>query len=130
MFQSNKSQSSSLGTILAPEIDITGDINVSGNIIVFGKVTGDIVSTGIVNTAKGSRVTGNIKAKSTNISGEVNGNIEVEKKVVLGTTCTLNGNIEAAIITIEEGAKFDGLCSMLKTKETHVEKINTSANSQ
>ena len=130
MFQSNKSQSSSLGTILAPEIDITGDINVSGNIIVFGKVTGDIVSTGIVNTAKGSRVTGNIKAKSTNISGEVPGNIEVEKKVVLGTTCTLNGNIEAAIITIEEGAKFDGLCSMLKTKETHVEKINTSANSQ
>lgn len=130
MFQSNKSQSSSLGTILAPEIDITGDINVSGNIILFGKVTGDIVSTGIVNTAKGSRVTGNIKAKSTNISGEVTGNIEVEKKVVLGTTCTLNGNIEAAIITIEEGAKFDGLCSMLKTKETHVEKINTSANSQ
>lgn len=130
MFQSNKSQNSSLGTILAPEIDIKGDINVSGNIIVFGKVTGDIVSTGIVNTAKGSRVTGNIKAKSTNISGEVTGNIEVEKKVVLGTTCTLNGNIEAAIITIEEGAKFDGLCSMLKTKETHVEKINTSANSQ
>ena len=129
MFQSNKSQSSSLGTILAPEIDIKGDIDVSGNIIVFGKVTGDIVSTGIVNTAKGSRVTGNIKAKSTNISGEVNGNIEVEEKAVLGTTCTLNGNIEAAIITIEEGAKFDGLCSMLKTKETHVEKINTSANS-
>ena len=130
MFQSNKSQSSSLGTILAPEIDIKGDIDVSGNIIVFGKVTGDIVSTGIVNTAKGSQVKGNIKAKSTNISGEVNGNIEVEEKAVLGTTCTLNGNIEAAIITIEEGAKFDGLCSMLKTKETRVEKINTSANSQ
>ena len=130
MFQSNKSQNSSLGTILAPEIDITGDINVSGNIIVFGKVTGDIVSTGIVNTAKGSRVTGNIKAKSTNISGEVNGNIEVEKKAVLGSSCTLNGNIEAAIITIEEGAKFDGLCSMLKTKATHVQKINTSTNSQ
>ena len=130
MFQSNKSQSSSLGTILAPEIDIKGDIDVSGNIIVFGKVTGDIVSTGIVNTAKGSRVTGNIKAKSTNISGEVTGNIEVEEKAVLGSSCTLNGNIEAAIITIEEGAKFDGLCSMLKTKETHVEKINTSVNSQ
>ena len=87
MFQSNKSQSSSLGKILAPEIDIK-DINVSGNIIVFGKVTGDIVSTGIVNTAKGSRVTGNIKAKSTNIGGEVTGNIEVEKKVVLGTMYT------------------------------------------
>ena len=130
MFQSNKSQSSSLGTILAPEIDITGDINVSGNIILFGKVTGDIISTGIVNTAKGSRVKGNIKAKSANISGEVIGNIEVEKKAVLGSTCTLNGNIEAAIITIEEGAKFDGLCSMLRTKETHVEKINTSVNSQ
>ena len=45
MFQSNN-KPSALGTILAPEIDIQGNINVSGNIIVYGQVTGDIISTG------------------------------------------------------------------------------------
>ena len=45
MFQSDNKQSS-LGTILAPEIDIKGDINVSGNIIVYGTVHGNIISNG------------------------------------------------------------------------------------
>tara|TARA_Y100000996_G_scaffold389066_1_gene349169 strand:+ start:367 stop:753 length:387 start_codon:yes stop_codon:yes gene_type:complete len=128
MFQSDKKQSS-LGTILAPEIDIKGDINVSGNIIIYGKVSGNITSSGTVNTAKGSIVNGNIKADATFISGEVNGDLDIEQKVVLGSSCKLNGNLQALIITIEEGASFDGICSMLKTKELQVEKINTSNNS-
>tara|TARA_B100001142_G_scaffold281613_1_gene293446 strand:+ start:30 stop:416 length:387 start_codon:yes stop_codon:yes gene_type:complete len=125
MFQSDKKQNS-LGTILAPEIDITGDINVSGNIIVYGKVSGNIISSGTVNTAKGSIINGNIKAEATFISGEVNGDLDIEKKVVLGSSCQLNGNLQAAIITIEEGASFDGMCSMLRPKELQVEKINIS----
>ena len=125
MFQSDNKQNS-LGTILAPEINIKGDINVSGNIIVYGTVHGNIISTGTVNTAKGSTIDGNIKAQSTFISGEVNGDVDVDKKVVLGPSCKLIGNIKASIITMEEGANFDGMCSMLQAKEPQVEKINTS----
>ena len=125
MFQSDNKQNS-LGTILAPEINIKGDINVSVNIIVYGTVHGNIISTGTVNTAKGSTIDGNIKAQSTFISGEVNGDVDVDKKVVLGPSCKLIGNIKASIITMEEGANFDGMCSMLQAKEPQVEKINTS----
>ena len=97
MFQSDNKQSS-LGTILAPEIDIKGDINVSGNIIVYGTVHGNIISNGTVNTAKGSVIDGNIKAQATFISGEVNGDVDVDNKVVLGPSCKLMGNIKASII--------------------------------
>ncbi|MCH2637086.1 MAG: polymer-forming cytoskeletal protein [Candidatus Thalassarchaeum sp.] len=126
MFQSDNKQNS-LGTILAPEINIKGDINVSGNIIVYGTVHGNIISTGTVNTAKGSTIDGNIKAQSNFISGEVNGDVDVDKKVVLGPSCKLIGNIKASIITMEEGANFDGMCNMLQAKEPQVEKINTSS---
>ena len=126
MFQSDNKQSS-LGTILAPEINIKGDINVSGNIIVYGTVHGNIISSGTVNTAKGSTIDGNIKAQATFISGEVNGDVDVDKKVVLGASCKLTGNIKASIITMEEGANFDGMCSMLQVKEPQVEKINISS---
>ena len=125
MFQSDNKQNT-LGTILAPEIDIKGDINVHGNIMVYGKVHGNIVSSGTVNTAKGSIIEGNIQAQAIFISGEVHGDLDVDKKVVLGPSCKLTGNIQAAIITIEEGANFDGICSMLQTKEPKIEQINTS----
>ena len=43
MFQSDK-KANSLGSIMAPEIEIKGDINVSGNLIVYGTVYGNIIS--------------------------------------------------------------------------------------
>ena len=125
MFQSNKNSSNSLGSILAPEIEINGDINVAGNVIVYGKVFGSIKSTGTVNTAKGSFIEGNVDAKDLFISGKITGNINIENKVVLGSSGELTGNIEAAIITIEEGANFDGMCNMLKGVESKVKKIST-----
>ena len=126
MFQSNNKQNA-LGTILAHEIDIQGDINVSGNIIIYGKVTGNIISNGTVNTAKGSVVTGCVNSQSAFISGEIKGDVNVENKIVLGPSCQLNGNIKATNITIEEGAKFDGMCSMLNANAAQVKKINTSS---
>ena len=45
------------------------------------------------------------------------GDLDVEKKVTLGDTSFLTGNLKASILTIEEGAKFDGVCSMLKNSQ-------------
>ena len=125
MFQSDK-KTNSLGSILAPEIEIKGDINVSGNIIVYGKVYGCIKSSGLVNTAPGSLVEGDIKARDAFISGKVSGNLDIDNKVVLGSSGELSGNIQSVIITIEEGANFDGMCNMLKANsESKVKKIGT-----
>ena len=77
MFQSNKNSSNSLGSILAPEIEINGDINVSGNVIVYGKVFGSIKSTGTVNIVRGFFIEGNVDAKDLFISGKIKGIISI-----------------------------------------------------
>jgi len=124
MFQSNKINNS-LGTILAKEIEIHGNINVKGNIIIYGKVYGNINSTGIVNTAKESIIEGDIEAKNAFISGKVKGHLNIENKVVLGSTGDIEGNIKSAILTIEEGANFEGMCNMLQqSAKSNVKKIN------
>jgi len=123
MFQSNN-KSSSLGTILAPEIEINGDITISENIIIYGKVIGNICSNGNINTAEGSVITGNIIAKSISVSGTINGNLDIEEKVILNASGSLNGNIKANIISIDEGASFEGMCNMLNHNETKVQKIS------
>ena len=52
--------------------------------------------------------------------------VGVDKKVVLGPSCKLTGNIKASIITMEEGANFDGMCSMIqKETTTNTEKSKT-----
>ena len=116
MFQSEKPESKT-SSILGPELEIHGDVKVSGSLLIYGKVFGNIQSSGAVRTAKGSVVNGNISAKEVAIGGKVDGDLDVEKKVTLGDTSFLTGNLKAAILTIEEGAKFDGVCSMLKKSQ-------------
>jgi len=117
MFQSEKSESKT-SSILGPELEINGDVKVSGSLLIYGKVFGNIQSNGAVRTANGSVIKGNISAKEAAIGGKVDGDLDVEKKVTLGDTSFLTGNLKAAILTIEEGAKFDGVCSMLKKSKS------------
>ena len=116
MFQSEKPESKT-SSILGPELEIHGDVKVSGSLLIYGKVFGSIQSSGAVRTANGSVVNGNISAKEAAIGGKVDGDLDIEKKVTLGDTSFLTGNLKAAILTIEEGAKFDGVCSMLKESQ-------------
>ena len=116
MFQSEKPESKT-SSILGPELEIHGDVKVSGSLLIYGKVFGNIQSNGAVRTANGSVVNGNISAKEAAIGGKVDGDLDIEKKVTLGDTSFLTGNLKAAILTIEEGAKFDGVCSMLKKSQ-------------
>ena len=116
MFQSEKPESKT-SSILGPELEIHGDVKVSGSLLIYGKVFGNIQSSGAVRTANGSVVNGNISAKEAAIGGKVDGDLDIEKKVTLGDTSFLAGNLKAAILTIEEGAKFDGVCSMLKKSQ-------------
>ena len=125
MFQSDK-KSTALGSILDPNIEINGNIDVTANLVIHGKVNGNVTSTQTLSTAKGSKIKGNIIAKTAMISGEVHGDLEVSEKIVLGQTAHLVGNLKASILIIEEGAKFDGMSNMLKAKtiDSKVKKIN------
>ena len=121
MFQSDKhgnKMNNKTSSILGPELEIHGDVKVAGSLLIYGKVFGNIQSNGAVQTANGSVVNGNISARDASISGKVDGDLDVEKKVTLGDTSYLSGNLKASILTIEEGAKFDGVCSMANNSQT------------
>ena len=123
MFQSKKINSN-ISSILGPEVEIKGDVNVTVDLLIYGKVFGNINSKGTVNSANGSLVKGNITAGNASISGEVQGALDIASKIVLGKNSYLSGNLKAAIITIEEGAKFDGMCKMIQDNK-HAEENDT-----
>ena len=64
-------------SILGPELEIHGDVKVSGSLLLYGKVFGNIHSNGSVRTADGSEVKGNISANEAIIGGKVDGDVDV-----------------------------------------------------
>jgi cytoskeletal protein CcmA (bactofilin family) len=116
MFQSKKINNS-ISSILGPELKIDGDIKSKGDLLIYGEVAGNVISDGTINSAKGSVVQGNINAKNASIHGTVKGDLTIQHKVILGKESHLEGNLKAAIITIEEGAKFDGMCHMIQENQ-------------
>ena len=116
MFQSKKTNNS-ISSILGPEIKIEGNINAKGDLLIYGEVKGDVNSEGTINSSKGSLVQGNLTAENASIHGKITGDLSIKNKVVLGKNSHLEGNLEAAIITIEEGAKFEGMCHMIREEK-------------
>ena len=123
MFQSNK-LNNNISSSLGPELKINGDIDVSGDLLIYGEVNGNVICKGTLHSAKGSIVKGNINSKNIFVNGTIEGDIVAESKATLGKGSHLEGNLQASIITIEEGARFDGMCHMIKD-ETKVKKIQT-----
>ena len=109
MFQQNNSTMSS---IIGSDLEIKGDINIKGDLLIYGTIDGNIDCEGMVTTAKGSEVNGNINAINADVSGIINGDLEATQKVSLSSTAKLKGSLLAAILVIEEGAIFNGLCKM------------------
>ena len=116
MFQKDKGKNN-MSSILGADLEINGNINISGDLLVYGKVNGNITSSGSVNTSEGSLIKGNIISENANISGEIHGDIVAKQKVSLNSNAVLIGNLESSILIIEEGAQFDGISSMNNVKE-------------
>ena len=127
MFQSDKKNTTknNMSSILGPEIEVSGDLKITGDILIYGTVLGNVECKGEVRTSKGSLVKGNVNAKSAYINGNIEGDLAVDNKVVLAKFSQLKGNLVGDILTIEEGAKFDGICRMeSKAASVNKQKIN------
>ena len=69
-----------INSIIGPEVEVDGDVTVIGSILIYGKINGGVKATGSVRTAKGSYIKGNIESKDANISGNIDGDINVKNK--------------------------------------------------
>jgi len=123
MFQSDKKNN--MSSILGPEIEVNGDLKIKGDILIYGTVLGDVECRGKVHTSKGSLIKGNINSKSAYINGEIKGDLIVQDKVILAKFSQLQGNLASSTLTIEEGARFDGVCNMqAKSSSVNKQKLN------
>lgn len=94
--------------VLSSDVEIKGSIKFQKELLIDGKVEGEIISDGVLTIGENADIRGEIKTKSISVYGKVQGNITVGERCELKSRCTLQGDLKAARLVIEEGATFIG----------------------
>src|SRR5437868_9856389 len=94
--------------ILSSDVEIKGSIKFQKELLIDGKVEGEIHSDGVLTIGENADIRGEVKTKSITVYGKVQGNITVGERCELKSRCTLQGDLKAARLVIEEGATFIG----------------------
>ncbi|MBA3833099.1 MAG: polymer-forming cytoskeletal protein [Chthoniobacterales bacterium] len=94
--------------VLSSDVEIKGSIKFQKELLIDGKVEGEIHSEGVLTIGENADIRAEIKTKSITVYGKVHGNITVAERCELKSKSTLQGDLKAARLVIEEGATFIG----------------------
>ncbi len=80
--------------ILSSDVEIKGSIKFQKELLIDGKVEGEINSDGVLTIGENADIRGEIKTKSITVFGKVQGNITVGERCELKSKCALHGDLK------------------------------------
>lgn len=112
-------------SIIAQETFVSGNIKTRGSLRIDGKIEGHITLAKQVVLGEGGEIHGSVEAESVIVGGKIYGNARAKKTLRVLNHGFVQGDIRCLSLHIEEGATFEGTCTM---KESGAE-INVSRTS-
>jgi len=94
--------------ILSSDVEIKGTVKFSNELVVDGKIEGEITSSGNLTVGENARLKAEIRTGTVVVYGKVHGNITAASHVELKASAEVLGDIKAATLSIEAGAIFVG----------------------
>lgn len=109
--QTNTQKDNWLGFV-GDVLKFTGEVEFKSMLRINGNFSGRVISPeGTLIVSNGAEVTkAVINVAVAKINGTVEGDISATKELVLGRTASVTGKMSARALTIEEGARFNGIC--------------------
>ncbi len=95
-------------SLIAPDLTIEGKIEGSGDVRIAGHFKGDVQVQGNVRIEAGAKVTGEVRANTVIVGGELEGNISAISRVELLETGILNGDLKAGSLIVAAGSRMRG----------------------
>jgi cytoskeletal protein CcmA (bactofilin family) len=106
---------------------LTGDTTFQMMLRVDGHLTGTVSSDGgTLIVGDTGQLDANVSVAIANVNGQINGDVIATEKINLGRTARVVGNIMTPKLVIEDGAVFEGGCSMLKAREDEEKAAETA----
>ncbi len=94
--------------VLSSDVEIKGTIKFTNDLVIDGKIEGEINSDGNLTVGENARIRAEIKTGSVVVYGKIHGNITVTDRVELKAGAEIVGDIKAKTLAIEAGAIFVG----------------------
>lgn len=109
---------------------LTGDTSFQMMLRVDGHLTGTVTSDGgTLIVGNNGQLDANVSVGVAQVNGAINGDVIATEKIQLGRTARVVGNISTPKLVIEDGAVFEGGCTMLKAREEQDKKSAAAATS-
>jgi len=98
--------------VIGKGIQIKGNLSGAGDIVVEGRVEGQIALKNTLTIEEAGEVQADVEVQSIVVNGRMAGNIEATDKVAISSTAQMVGDIRAPRVVIEDGARFKGSIEM------------------
>ncbi len=109
----NQPQAARERALIGPSIEIKGNLSGGEDLHIEGRIDGKIdLKECSVTVGKSGRVNAAISGRTIVVMGEVKGDMYGEEQIILRQSSTVNGNLFAPRVTLEDGAKFKGSIDM------------------
>ena len=95
-------------SVIAADLSIEGKIEGSGHVRIAGSFKGDVHVQGNLTIESGARVTGQVRANTVVVGGELHGNIDAAARVELLETGLVAGDVKAGSLTVAAGSRMRG----------------------
>jgi len=95
-------------SLIAADLTIEGKIEGSGHVRIAGSFKGDVHVQGNLTIESGARVTGQVRANTVVVGGELHGNIDAAARVELLETGLVAGDVKAGSLTVAAGSRMRG----------------------
>lgn len=93
-------------SVIASDLEITGNLHAKADLHIDGKVQGDVTCGSLIQ-GEGSMIAGKVTAKSARLSGQVDGSIEAAE-LIIEASARINGDVVYENLTIAPGGKVEG----------------------
>jgi len=103
---------------LSSGVSIKGSVKFLSELLIDGEVEGTIDSPGKLSIGENAQIKGEIRAKSVQVRGNVEGDIFASERCELAAGSALRGNIEAPRLVVDENATFLGSAKVAMPQRT------------
>jgi cytoskeletal protein CcmA (bactofilin family) len=97
---------------LGPRDSMHGRLEIHGDLRIHGTVEGELKASGDVLVDAPATVQASIEGANVSVRGQVNGNVTAKRRLTLGGSGRLNGDVKVARLTVEDGATLNGNVTM------------------
>lgn len=101
---------------LGPRDILQGRLEIQGDLKIAGNVEGDLKAGGDVTIDPGATIKATIEGANVSVRGEVTGNVTARRRLTLGGSGRLNGDVRVSRLTVEDGATLNGNVTMTSEK--------------